>query len=156
MSKTFCAITTKYIANPEEGGANIEVKVATCVKLNELVQDNNGLCEAVGLCPIEKGTAMTPQPIIEYESSYNSAARRGILGKMGFQIQAVDFELTYDTFGRPYKTNIVYSLGLPVTQVAQRIVSHEWVFGDYPKSHYKTVPGSVVQKIQKKTNPTFA
>ena len=48
MSKTFCAITTKYIANPEEGGANIEVKIAVCVKLNELLQNSNGLCEAVG------------------------------------------------------------------------------------------------------------
>ena len=42
MANIFCAIPTKYIANPEEGGAAIEVKIAVCVKLNELVQDNNG------------------------------------------------------------------------------------------------------------------
>ncbi len=48
MANTFCAITTKYIANPE-GGADIEVKIAVYVKLNEVLQNSNGLCEAVGL-----------------------------------------------------------------------------------------------------------
>ena len=110
MANTFRAITTRRIANPEEGGAAIEVKIAVCVKVNGLLQDNNGLSEAVGLYPVEKVTPMNPLPIIEYESSYTCAAKRGILGEMGLQIQAIDPELTFANFGKAYKGNVVYSL----------------------------------------------
>lgn len=79
------------------------------MKLEGKFQNNNGLSNTIGLIPLNIVRVQDPPPLIEMKRSYSSAARRGVLGKMAFEITNEEGRDIDPTLGEFYKSSVVYS-----------------------------------------------
>lgn len=150
----FCATITKQQVI-EAGADPVNVRIAVCVRLDGKFQNNAGLSEALGLKPLEDIRALENPPIIEIERSYSSAARRGIFGKLNFEIEVRPNSTADPTIGTRYKSSVVYCRSKSAITVAGLVINHPWEFVSGATHLYRTVVGSVSEKKSKNTTPTY-
>ena len=120
----YCAIMTKSTVDPTTG-ENVQVRIAVCIRLDGRFQDNNELSAGLRLSTLKDTRNINPRPIIEIERSYSSAARRGIFGRMAFEMRVTDGTSPSPAFGPSYKSTVVYSLEIPASRAAQTILDHD-------------------------------
>ena len=140
---------------PKEGEDPVNVRFAVCVRLDGKFQNNAGLSQSLGLRPLEEIRALPNPPIIEIERTYSSAARRGIFGKLNFEIEVRPGSQSDPTIGNRHKSSVVYCRSNSAITVAGILINHPWQFDAATSYLYRTVVGSVSENKSKRTTPTY-